>query len=366
MSKKSKLSIWLSCLLYRFLLENVYTDFLAPRWASYGFRSEVPSSGLYVFMWMMHVISIPWLITLLEKATFSAVNISCLILFAYMPAIVHYTYQPIVFMPEYLAYWLCIFIFYSLSNLRLSIPFRIGRSEDKFIKTVSIWLFLLSFYVWAVYSRFHIQTSLLDVYGQRQIASRWNMSFILTYIFSSIQFMVPFIVAVAIDRKHYRLVFLVFAAQVINFFAQGSKSSIFGVVLSMAAYFFFRSAGSLKRLPFAAMMLALGTLLECMFSSTSFILDVFLRRALFVPTLLNIHYYDYFSKNPPDYYMGNFMRLFGFSSKYTRIYGSIPKLIGLEYFRGSSMYANNGLFSDAWSELGIPGLVILPFFLVAV
>ena len=53
------------------------------------------------------------------------------------------------------------------------------------------------------------------------------------------------------------------------------------------------------------------------------------------------------------------MGRFGFVSPYSE---KIPKLIGAQYYLNS--YANNGLFADAYSNLGVVGVFIMPILIV--
>lgn len=81
---------------------------------------------------------------------------------------------------------------------------------------------------------------------------------------------------------------------------------------------------------------------------------------MFLPNLLNEYYFDFFSGNVPDYFRQSFLRNFGFESEYEKI----PNMIGYSYFNRPDMVANNGLISDAITNMGIIGIVISPLFIV--
>ena len=86
-----------------------------------------------------------------------------------------------------------------------------------------------------------------------------------------------------------------------------------------------------------------------------------IRRVLFGPALLNYYYYDYFSSHKPDYYISSFVgKILNISSGHSK---SISHTIGEIYFKAPQMAANNGLYSDAFANLGVAGCIILPLLL---
>jgi serine phosphatase RsbU (regulator of sigma subunit) len=103
--------------------------------------------------------------------------------------------------------------------------------------------------------------------------------------------------------------------------------------------------------------------LENKLLSTFWIAGIGIRRALYIPSQLNYDYYDYFSKNEPDYLRQGILRWFGFSSPYKE---SIPHLIGYHYYGSIEMGANNGLFSDAYFNFNFLGVFLFPIILIII
>jgi len=92
------------------------------------------------------------------------------------------------------------------------------------------------------------------------------------------------------------------------------------------------------------------------------IMVLLIRRLFFVTAYLQFAYYDFFKTMPKDYFRQGIMRRFGLESPYNQ---SIETMIGdLYYLPGS--YANNGLFSDAYANLGVAGIIILPIMIALV
>lgn len=89
--------------------------------------------------------------------------------------------------------------------------------------------------------------------------------------------------------------------------------------------------------------------------------DLLNRRLMFTPQMLHTVYWDFFTKNDYNYFRSGFLRYFGFDGPYPM---GIPRTIGSIYFNPDNA-ANNGLFSDAYSNLGDVGLFVMPILVVA-
>ena len=131
------------------------------------------------------------------------------------------------------------------------------------------------------------------------------------------------------------------------------------MVIAIACYFFYKN--EIKRYFVRGLaILGIVSLAEKVFFSTVIIITVFIRRVIFIPSLFNYFYYSFFSINKPDYFKQTFLKYFGAKSIYTK---RIPFLIG-EFKGNPTEYANNGLFSDAFCNLGFWGIIIMPFMII--
>lgn len=75
---------------------------------------------------------------------------------------------------------------------------------------------------------------------------------------------------------------------------------------------------------------------------------------------LSDEYYRYFRNNPTDIFRGTFLGKLGFESPYNL---PISYVIGNNYST-QTVNCNNGLLADVWSNLGIIGIVVMPFILI--
>src|SRR5699024_5500416 len=74
--------------------------------------------------------------------------------------------------------------------------------------------------------------------------------------------------------------------------------------------------------------------------------------------LLNYFYFDFFSINEFDYFRQSLLGNLGIKSPYST---RIARIIGSNYYGGG---ANNGLFSDAYYNLGTWGIIIMPLLII--
>ena len=83
------------------------------------------------------------------------------------------------------------------------------------------------------------------------------------------------------------------------------------------------------------------------------IASLIIRRVFFLPSLLDVYYFDFFQDNP-IYYSHSF-----FTSIFNYPYFQSPKsLISINYFNDFNMNANNGLISDGYMNLGVVGILL--------
>lgn len=83
----------------------------------------------------------------------------------------------------------------------------------------------------------------------------------------------------------------------------------------------------------------------------------FLDRFFYLPGQLNIHYYEFFSQNPKNYFNGSKLG-FLFNKSY---YGKPMGYVIDDKFYGGGMNANTGYLASTYGDLGIPGIVIATF-----
>ncbi len=293
--------------------------------------------------------------TILEFIFF-ANAIPCLLLYIYMPA-------------DFILMLITFYVFLIIFDLIIpEIHFKVSKGAKKFhlnliISMVFALFFLVTVYVWARYAHFNIQISILDVYDTRLEARTYSMLPILSYILSMAENIFPLIAVICLEKKKYFMLFLCVAGQFLKFSISAQKSTFFLMVFGIGIYYVVKSGKDLMKCTAVAFCAGgfLGIIEKFVFNTT-IIIDTFYRRILMIPALLNYQYYEFFRDNGFDFYRQSIGKLFGLQSKYSL---SLAFTIGSKY-HNASMRANNGLFSDAYSNLGILGMILIPFLIILV
>jgi len=163
---------------------------------------------------------------------------------------------------------------------------------------------------------------------------------------------------------------LTIAIQVLAFLCDGSKSTLFSLIIVIfLATKVKRSEHKAKialndkiklYLIWELALINFAGLIEYKVFNSAFIYNYFIRRLFFVPARLHEKYYLFFSENPVDLFRQSILRRFGIASPYEK---SIQTMIGARYFNDANLIANNGLFSDAYMNLGGYGVIIMPILL---
>lgn len=355
MGEKSVKNFIILCL-YRIALEYIYVFLLCDIWAYSGFINQ-PTAGSYVLSWAIFLLFAPIMERASSKKNPSSMMVLVLYYFVFVPGTVMLGRYPskVGFAILYCIYWaLLSFAFFVISEFKLPKPNY--KMCCTIINLCAIVFSAVVLYVWACYAHFRIILSMSDVYAIREEALQYSLPRACSYLLAASRSVIPTICIYKLANKKYFSFLILVAVQLINFSIDGLKTALFSLVVAIACYLFFDKG--IKKL-FLRGLLALNVvgILEWLIFSKHSIITIFVRRVLFVPSLFNYYYYAFFSANPPDYFRQTFLKYFGAVSEYVV---RIPYIIG--QFKGNpGEYANNGLFSDAFSNLGVVGIFVMPF-----
>lgn len=362
MTEKIELSQWkkifftlFSVVVYRVVLDYVYIRIIYPHYKYEGLVfhfSNLVNNGKYLISWLV-LLPVPFIIYRNgRKENMSGLVWTLLLLLNYVPASVMYAYNELSFYKYYVLY----FIVFTLA-LELIKPIRIKINESiaQFgVNVIGVALAASVWLIWIYYAHCHVQLSILDVYGTRAEAGSYTMPTILSYAFSMSKNVIPIFAMYFLYCRNYSMAVFYILTQLINFCIDGSKGTFFIILVSFAVYFLIGKVKDYRN--YFPGILALGGiagLCQYKFTGSYTIVSLFYRRMMFVPNYLNACYFDYFSKNESDYFRTSFS-IFG-QSPYT----SISKIIGETYLY-DGISCNNGLFSDAFANLGFAGMVVMP------
>ena len=189
----------LMLILYRVLLDLVYVQCITGVYAYMGMSCEKPELFQAILYWIVYLCFSLWCIRLSRGSHLSELVLMFLFLTSFAPAMTMFTYRKADHSFLYILYWLC------LAVLHLAIPPRSKKHRiqagDKAVRIVSYACLALSLFIWGFYAHFHIQISLTDVYDQRAAAREYGMPTIVTYLYGSLNVIIPTFVIYALKNR---------------------------------------------------------------------------------------------------------------------------------------------------------------------
>jgi len=355
-----RLPFWIIVL--RILLDILYCTMIQPAFAYYGFQNDF-SVFRYVLSWLMLAAMIFAVTNWRDKEYVSYKITFILLCFSYLPTIVLYAYMDAPFILHFLLYYSILVISVTLiPPLEIKDAGRGYRLKRYILLLIVAVLLCNEVFIWARYSNFHLQLDLGSVYETREEAKTYSIPRILGYLHSWSRTTAPFLAIYFLHKKQRLLFVLMLLCQLIAFFIDASRLVLFSIILCIGLYFLLRHGRSFIRfIPVGLSGVSIASLLEKPLLGTILLSSLTIRRMMFTPSLLNYMYFEYFTSHGFDYFRSSFLGRF-FPSPYKM---GLADTIGQAYFN-SSMHANNGLFSDAYANLGVIGVIVMPLLMALV
>lgn len=345
-------------LLYRCALDVIYCSYVSKIFGYTGFRYAFSFSRLLI-SWIILLFFIPAIVKLTERSRFSDVITLFLIYLAYIPYTTMAGFFPYsyFFITANTIYWMILLFFVqNLPSTQQNYLIMTGNNDLVLTIIEAVFVIVILYISWQ-YTGFRFTINLANVYTFREEAKNSSIPILLRYLFAASKAVNPILLAYSLDRKKIANAVLIIMIQILSFSINGSKMVLFSTLLAVGLFFFY-SESQLKKLPQYLTALCVSAALERELFKSFFLIS-YVRRVLFLPNLLNSYYYDFFTKNTPDFFRQSFLRFLGVDSPYL----DIDHMIGAIYFNKPEMGANNGLISDAITNMGYVGIVIMPIIL---
>lgn len=357
--KKINSRPFLGIVTYRILLDIIYANIIVPIFGYSGYINK-QSLTLYTISWAILLLFIPIIIkNNNDQSEPSCLIILILALIAFVPftTMIGYGSFSMYYTICNTIYWMLLFLFHRLflnvTIIRLKAPNKAFGSL--IIIAIGIIFSAVSLFISWKYTGFRFTFDLLNVYELRSETISFNLPLIIEYIFSASKAINPLLLVYAFNRKKYVISGLILLVQLLSFGVNGMKSVFFITLLVILVFMFYKDKYFYK-IPWMCSGLCLIGFLEFIIYKSFVIVNLLIRRMMFLTNLLNAYYFDFFTNNTPDYFRQSILRYIGFQSPYPEI----RHMIGNIYFSRSEMGANSGLISDAIANFGIIGLLIMP------
>ena len=344
--------------IYRIILDYSYVSIVSPLYSSNGLINFYTITN-YVISWLFLLSLIPFIWQLNKNHSFSN---SVLLIFTAISMIptttlIAYMNLEAKFVILNYIYWFC---FYVYNALFPQIKIKNSFKTKKLFYGICFLLCFTVVYISGKYTGFRFHWNIVDVYDLRFEERELNINILLQYLHNAAGVLLPIILIYFILNRNKIASFLLMTIILLNFGIGGHKSVLFSLVLTVVGFYFYKYRRTVFVFSFFAVINLIG-FLEFIVVKTNFIGAIISYRLLFLPALLNYHYYDFFKNNELDFFRQSFLRWFNIESPYK---DNIAFMIGGMYYGNYEIRGNNGLFTDAYYNMGIMGIILFPLILV--
>lgn len=358
--RHSFLTQCLLVVLLRLSLDVVYVTVLSPVFDDIGFIVSIDPL-FYLCTWLALLAFMPVHVRLSQDRTPSALIVAFLDYLFFIPLTSYCgcSGSDIRFFLIAMVYWAAL-LFFQLRlpvltlkrpHLRVSRPLMVGL-------TVFSCVFIL--YISGRYTGFRFTLNFIDVYGIRAEAAAYDIPTLFRYILSSMTVVLSFLLLYWMERKKWTVVAPLCVLYLIFYSIDTQKSVFFLLVLILLCRFFYREWMLRWAGGFLSLFCAVG-LAEKALLGSFWLVNMFIRRMLYLPVLICQQYGEFFRNNPQNLFRDGIMGKISFDAIYST---RIPRIIG--EFRGHpAESANSGLLGDLFANFPIfPGILLLPLILV--
>ena len=352
---------------WRLSLDVMYAFLISPAWSYTGLVCEFDIAR-YLAVVLIQLCSLGFLNRMMSRGRLSDVGVALLYLMGFMPGLSVIAFVPtsIGFIACYFAFWLLLFVLNEkmphFVKIEQSVTCRTGsKSHSQLVVGVlTVVGILIVLYVSYRYTGFRISLDLFDVYGLRSEASEFDKGVFVTYAFGACRSLVPALTAWFLVQGRWGVAAVLTFVAMLMFSVDGMKASLFAIFAVYAVYFLM-SNRDLKRYVFAFALLGLFCLMMGFVFHSTTVVDNILRRNFYLPTFLGYGYFDFFSTHELDFYRQGFLGKIGFVSPYS---DPLAVIVGEQYYIGGN--ANSGLLADAFANMGLAGLIVVPLAVVLI
>lgn len=344
--------MFISLLIYKVIIDASYVLFMSEVYAYEGFTVDYDVNK-YFISWILYILT-----CLFTPSNFLRISDYFVVLtvtavvapLACLVGIGNYEIFPLVVTVSSLL--LIILIINLLGILEFSLPYvKNGRviavySSGLIIALVVLWLILTG-------AAFNLNFNLSLVYEYRSTNAELSSFGIFAYFNNWVyQIFNVFLISYFLLRRKWALFTIFCLLQIFFFGVSAHKSVLFYPLLIVSIWYYLQKKISLAVVPLLFSGVIVFSFLTYLFFSDIFISSLFIRRVFFIPAMLTINYFDFFSDNVFVYWSNSVLSSF-VDYPYTE---RMTILIG--QFRGTDASANNGYVSSGYAHAGIMGVFL--------
>lgn len=350
---KEKLVIAILSLAIYFLLEASLVTIIIPNY--YEFRKFKSYDGNEFMLLISHII--PIVLTVLpiflssSQLIYSVLSLMTILLIYPSTIIYQHLHADFRVVVMNTIYFLAVYLVSKHFKFKLHVS-KIKEGQKVWLLLIVTGILLIPFIV-IFGSKINFQNLLLNnIYEARDLQKDLSNPYTGYVYFPLTNVLIPLLLLISFLHKEYFKAAVAIIMLLFMFLVGGHKAVFFGTFLTI--YFYFGNYYQKIKLFFIGISIVLITgLLTYKFYHDFFVTALITRRIFFLPAILEVGYFDFFSGKPIfwSYSIFKFFIDYPFDL-------APPHLIGLHVLDNSITHANNGTLSDGFMNLGIPGVII--------
>lgn len=331
------------------LLEVVFSQIILP---NFSFPQDVKASINFFFLYALGVGYILFIL-LIPTSDFTYAILNCMLILLLFPAIIVSNYMEsdwrILF--SHSLYFLSVYFFCTFIPIRIRMP-NILEGQRLTILFIIAALAIVPFVI--IFTP-HINLNnflLIDIYSTREIEEGLSNTYT-RYVYSWLaKIIIPIVLIYSLIKKDHFKSWMAVAALLFLFLAGGHKGVFLGVFVVIA----FRKGDYRQKVNILFIGIIGLTFLSLILFYTIgdySIPNIIHRRVFFIPAILDVEYFSFFQNNPL-FWGHSFLGAF-----FHYPYNMPPQnIIGEIVFLDKDVFANNGIISDGFINLGMAGVVL--------
>lgn len=342
--------------LYKISLDIVYIFFVVPYYSYIGLN-YAPSFSKYIIGMLFFIIISIQTIKTFSKNRPSRMIVLMINLIYFLPGITYYSFSA-VNTNYFILFSIYSILFNFWNNILPFINFELPKVRNRRIvfRITIVLIALGALFIVGKYNNFRLHFNLFKVYDLRAIVREMNLPGIVGYFRPVATSIIPIGAVYYLKRKKFIIFLLLVFIQLLLFAFGGHKTTIFILIVAILAVLILKKDYINKTIPSLTLINIIAIIEGSVKQDLSTIAAYIHRRNMFTTNSLSYLYYDYFSKNHPDYLRQSILRHLGFGSTYNI---PIHQIISEVYFGGTGG-ANNGMVGDAFANFGWACLLIYP------
>lgn len=352
-ASSSKIIFVVLVVVYRLMMDFIYREEISP---FYDYANMVydPSYIGVIISWFLLILCTFLVLPCIERKDVLIPNFVMILFFMrFVPITVMFASMqlPTSYMIAQSLFWVLLFLL-----LRKNRGINIGKIErsNVFVYILTVIMVFSVLFVSGRYTGFRLDLNFLrfdfsEVYELRGEAREFSMPTIISYLWAATTNILPVLLVFFLEKEKKLIALLILFVIILNFSIDGTKSTLFKLVLCIGFYFFLKG-NPVKVVPYLFVALCGIAVAEFLAFDTIITSSIFVRRVCFVPALLDSYYFDFIYNHSPLFFQHTYQGT------------DLPFVIGSNYFNQPEMRCNNGMFSDAFMNLGFAGCVMYPLF----